>query len=287
MAVEQAYGFKSFNLIAEENSLISGIFPITMLKTPLKRPELVALPYCDVGTILAKSLEAKAELLNEAIVIAKSNNASVLDIRGQINHDLLHGHDYSVQTVGNKVRMLLDLPHSSEGLWDGFKSKLRSQIRKAEKNGLVFQFSERVDDFYPVFSENMRDLGSPVHSKKWIKSVIKFFDKQAKIGIVQFDQKIVGVGIILSAGKTVSIPWASTSREYNRLGPNMLLYWNFLRYAADNGYATFDFGRSTLNEGTFRFKSQWGAKPYPLKWHHIILQGQKEVSGNYNENSAK
>jgi len=47
----------------------------------------------------------------------------------------------------------------------------------------------------------------------------------------------------------------------------MLLYWSFLEYAADNGYKRFDFGRSSPDSGTFRFKKQWGAKPYPVFWY--------------------
>jgi hypothetical protein len=53
----------------------------------------------------------------------------------------------------------------------------------------------------------------------------------------------------------------------------MLLYWNFLEFAADHGAKIFDFGRSTLNEGTYRFKKQWGAQPLPLQWHTIYLRG--------------
>lgn len=68
---------------------------------------------------------------------------------------------------------------------------------------------------------------------------------------------------------TVSIPWASSLRRYNRLNPNMLLYWTFLALAADGGHSRFDFGRSTVGEGTFRFKEQWGAKPAPLFWENL------------------
>jgi hypothetical protein len=50
----------------------------------------------------------------------------------------------------------------------------------------------------------------------------------------------------------------------------MLLYWNFMKFSADNGYEVFDFGRSTEGEGTYRFKKQWGAMPRPLTWYGSI-----------------
>jgi hypothetical protein len=113
----------------------------------------------------------------------------------------------------------------------------------------------------------MHDLGSPVHSKRWLQSVLQNYKERAQLGIVEIEDKIIGMGIILATDKAVSIPWASTLREFNNLGPNMLLYWNFLKYSADHGYKTFDFGRSTAGEGTFKFKQQWGAQPEPLTWY--------------------
>lgn len=33
-------------------------------------------------------------------------------------------------------------------------------------------------------------------------------------------------------------------------------------------------GRSTPNEGTFRFKQQWGAEPLPLHWEYQLRSEQ-------------
>jgi hypothetical protein len=57
------------------------------------------------------------------------------------------------------------------------------------------------------------------------------------------------------------------------MNPNMLLYWTFLAYAADNGFKRFDFGRSSPGEGTWRFKEQWGAVPKPLFWYQFDKKG--------------
>lgn len=284
-AVCNAYGFESINLIAEEHNHIVGIFPMSLLKIPLKQPTLVALPYCDIGNILADSISTQKALLESALSIAKNKNVSALDIRGEISQDVRARQNNPAQPGNNKVRMLLDLPDSAEELLSGFKSKLRSQIKKAEKNGLTFQLSEdNIEDFYSVFTLNMRDLGSPVHSKKWFIEIIKEYKNSAKIGLVYHENKAIGAGIILRVGNKISIPWASTLREYNRLSPNMLLYWNLLEYAADHQCQTFDFGRSTPDEGTYKFKAQWGAAPHPLPWHTILPNGKSEqtkpASGN-------
>ena len=70
--------------------------------------------------------------------------------------------------------MLLALPDSSQALMRSFKSKLRSQIHKPIKEGLKVRTGgqELVDDFYRVFVENMRDIGSPVHSRRFVEEVV-------------------------------------------------------------------------------------------------------------------
>jgi lipid II:glycine glycyltransferase (peptidoglycan interpeptide bridge formation enzyme) len=113
----------------------------------------------------------------------------------------------------------------------------------------------------------MRDLGSPVHSKKLFAAVMDQFGEKARIGLAEYEGKCISAGLILSTEEQTSIPWASSLRNFNHLAPNMLLYWNFLKFAADSGKKIFDFGRSTENEGTFRFKRQWGAEPFPLTWY--------------------
>jgi len=54
----------------------------------------------------------------------------------------------------------------------------------------------------------------------------------------------------------------------------MLRYWNLLKYASNEGYEIFDFGRSTCDEGNYNFKKQWGANPATLQWTHLETDGE-------------
>jgi len=146
-------------------------------------------------------------------------------------------------------------------------------VKKPLRDGLTIQMGgqELLHGFYTLFSENMRDLGSPVHSKKWIKSILSHYRNKSLVFIVRMpDSTPAAGGILLCHSRTVSVPWASSLRRFNTWNPNMLLYWGFLKFATDNGFSLFDFGRSTPGEGTFRFKKQWGAKPSFLHWAKII-----------------
>jgi FemAB-related protein (PEP-CTERM system-associated) len=266
-AVESGYGHKAVYLAAYKANTIVGALPLIRIKPPLGKGCLVSLPFCDYGGILADENALPEALLCRAIGLAEEMQGP-LEIRSPAPCPVLEKYPGFVN-VTDKYRMILDLPGDSKQLWSGFKSKLRSQVKRAARDSLIARMGrqECLGDFYHVFSRNMRDLGSPVHSGKWIKSVFQAFGKKAKTMVVYKDNAPVGAGVILMHKNIATIPWASTLRAFNRLSPNMLLYWSLLEYAADAGYRYFDFGRSTPGEGTYAFKKQWGARPIKLFWY--------------------
>ena len=282
-AVEKAYKFESNSLIArdEKTQRVVGVFPAVLMTIPLSGKSICALPYCDVGYGLADNEQILNRMTRQLQEQLTSGNAKQLEIRS-VNNNSNEPSDFK----NKKVRMLLALPESSELLMASFKSKLRSQIRKAEKNGLTTKLGadeQLLDHFYSVYVKNMRDLGSPVHAKKWFIQILNAYKNDCVIGVVYNDNTPIGGGLVIKKNNKASIPWASTLRDYNKLAPNMLLYWSLLAHCADTGINTFDFGRSTFEEGTFKFKKQWGAQPQLLDWKSFNANGEIE---QFQANSA-
>ncbi|WP_417500840.1 GNAT family N-acetyltransferase [Marinobacter sp.] len=276
-ATESAYGHTGWLVSVHQNDTLCGVLPLVEVKSPIGVSSLASLPFCDLGGVLANSAEIRELLITEALTLAQAHNIKTLGIREggpALSTEKDATAEQNRQRIealpGNtKVRMLCDLPENSEALFKSYKPKLRSQIRKAEKNGLRAELRTEADAvplFYEVFAQNMHRLGSPVHSLQWFKDLKAAYGDYMLIGLVFQNDKPVGAGIVLLGGKEACIPWASTLEEFNRLAPNMLLYWTLLSHVCDLGYTRFDFGRSTLNEGTYRFKKQWGAQPYELVW---------------------
>jgi serine/alanine adding enzyme len=283
------------NSVNPSNRLI-GILPLFHIKSLIFGNQLASMPFLNYGGILADDKESEIALLSEAVKLGKRLKASIIELRhtnplwclnGLTSVDLLncstaaphHGSTFkspvNLTTSTHKVRMLLKLPESKEELLKSFGAKLRSQISRPQKEGMtaVVGGGELIDSFYKVFSVNMRDLGSPVHSRKLFKEICGEFPQNVRIGVVRYKGAPVASGLIFCFRDTVEIPWASSLRKFNKFSPNMLLYWSFIEYVRDHGFEYFDFGRSTPEEGTYKFKEQWGAKPFPLYWHHIISNG--------------
>jgi len=272
-AIKDAYQHDDNYLLAEENGNILGIFPLIIFSPPLGKKSLCALPFCDIGGILADNDDVARSLMEKSKEVASQCKASAIEIRSTLDSQPAEKPEDIIQN-GEKVRMLMSLPDSSKALFSSFKSKLRSQIRKAEKNGLHYELGSKasmLDDFYQVFAHNMKALGSPVHAKKWFMALLRHYQDNMLISIVYKDKLAIGAGIVLIVGNKASIPWASTKAEFNRLAPNMMLYWSFLKHLSDNNITEFDFGRSSYGEGTYKFKRQWGAQPVALDWQTIDL----------------
>jgi len=295
-AIRGAYGHSIHYLLARareadraiEARRIVGVLPLVNLRHAIFGNALVSLPFLDGGGILADDVETERDLLTSAVRLGIQAGAGSIDLRQE--RPLAMGDTESasglrlqgsplpirIASRSHKVRMLLTLPGSPELLLNSFKSKLRSQINKARKEGFDTRVGglELLEDFYKVFLVNMRDLGSPVHSKKLMQHCLTEFAKHARIIAVYRSAEPVAAAIVIGFKSVLSNPWASSLRKYASLGPNMLLYLRMLEYACDRGYAVFDFGRSSPGEGTYRFKEQWGAVPQPLYWHYISLDGR-------------
>jgi len=264
--IEKSFGHKTFYVLAEDcNGQVSGILPLVNLKSMLFGNFMISMPYFNYGGICAADKETFSQLMDAAIDIAVRQQAAHIELR----HSMPIPLPMPVKTA--KVAMHLQLPSDPDDLWKSLSSKLRSQIRRPLKDDMtaIVGGEELLDDFYKVFSENMRDLGTPVYGKSFFVNILREFRTVSKICIIRTREGIASAaGFLIGFKKILEIPWASSLRKYNRLSPNMLLYWTVLQYACENGYGVFDFGRSTPGEGTYKFKEQWGAKPVQLYWHY-------------------
>jgi len=174
-------------------------------------------------------------------------------------------------TTDDRVTMLLELT-TEEAVWKALPSERRNRVRKGEKQGLTTAWCgpEALDEFYAVFAVNMRDLGSPVHSRGFFRAMLKALPGTARVLLVRDrDGRVVGAAVCLFFRDTIMVPWVSSLREAFALCPNFVLYWEVIRFGCHGGYRLLDLGRSFKSAGTFEFKRQWGARPHTLPWIFI------------------
>jgi FemAB-related protein (PEP-CTERM system-associated) len=269
--LRQSLGQRTVFLSAVERGRVVGVLPLVLLDTRLFGRFLVSSPYLNTGGVLADTPAAEAALLDRATSLADELDVRYLEFRHErrVEHPRLNAEN------SEKVHMRLPLPTTAEALWDGFKSKLRSQVRKPlgdERLSVAWGREVLLDEFYRVFCRNMRDLGTPPYPESLFAGILERFPG-AELCCVRLDGHAVAAALLVHGPGVTQVPSASSLREHNATAANMLMYWHLLRRAVERGQHTFDFGRSTVGSGTHRFKSQWGAVEHPSVWQYAVRRG--------------
>ena len=268
--ISKAFGKRWYLLAVLEGNTICAGLPVVHMKSLLFGNFLVSMPYVNYGGLLAKDEQFSEPILQGVIEFGRQLGVRHIELRHLEN---VYPHLPSRQ---EKVSMWLSLPETAQELMQGFKSKLRSQIRKGEKNDLGVKVGgvELLEEFYTIFAHNMRALGTPVYGRELFRLILEAFPESSRLVVVTGEgPQPLAAGFLLGYRDRIEIPWASSLRAYNHLQSNMWLYWNCLKYACERGYRFFDFGRSTAGSATFKFKAQWGAQPVGHYWHYYLTKG--------------
>ena len=260
--IEKVFGHECIYLAARDNdgSLV-GILPLVHVRSVIFGRYLVSMPFLNYGGPLGSESGIRA-LVSEAVALAKHHRVKLLELRSSVPIDTM------LEASHRKITVVLDLPSTAAQLFKQFDAKLRNQIRRPQKEGITVRFGrEHLESFFSVFSRNMRDLGTPTQSLAFFREIANQFPEDFWIGCAYSEGTPIAAGCGFRFSNQFEMTWASSLREYNRIAPNMLVYWAFMERAIADGAAVFNFGRCSPGAGTHRFKMQWGGSELPLWWY--------------------
>ncbi len=267
--IEKSFHWPTFYFMANAGDRVEGILPLVWQKSRIFGSFLTSLPFLNCGGVVAETTAAKNALVAEAIALAKRLRADYLELRhrGDPHLDLL--------TKAHKVSMILPVQRDTDKMWAALPHKVRTDVRKGMKSNLTSEFGgeELLNDFYTVFARNMRELGTPVYSRRFFFEILRSFPNDTHICIVRHEGKAVAASFLTGYRGVLEAAWSSSLYSYISMKPNMFLYWKILCFAGERGYEFFDFGRSSIDSGTHRFKKQWATQEVPLHWVYWVPEG--------------
>jgi FemAB-related protein (PEP-CTERM system-associated) len=275
--LSEIYGLPLFRLAVrrEKGGPLAGILPLILFSPPGGEGRLISLPYTDAAGIVADDLQAAAALLPLALTCLRETKARHLELRQAGESFALPAGAGTLTSASYsfKTGLSRELPQSEEELWADLGPKVRNQVRKSRREHCTASAggAELLEEFFLVFSENMRDLGSPVHAPELFRAMLERLHGTI-ILVRRLDLPVAAAMVFEHAGVLYN-PWASSLKQFRPLCPNMLLYWSMLAYGIQRDCRRFDFGRSTPDSSACRFKEQWGAGRQPLTWQIISGPG--------------
>src|SRR5215211_5834768 len=129
--IERAFHHETHYLLSESRSgAINGVLPLVRLRSRMFGDFLVSVPYVNYGGCCADNEEVEQELLREAVRVASDLGVDHLEVRTDTSRDM------GLTVRSAKASMRMPLGRSSERLWEQFPAKLRSQIKRAQKEGM-------------------------------------------------------------------------------------------------------------------------------------------------------
>lgn len=269
---EQELGHSSYYLTVEEAEEIQGILPLILVRSRLFGRILCSMPFVNFGGAAFLTPAAEEALVHESCNIAAKCNADYLEIRST---QPLAG---TLSTSEHKVSMTVKLSKDPEVLWNAFKSKHRTNIRRVYKDDMrvVSGHAELLDTFYEIMCISWRSLGTPIFRKQFFQAILDTFGNDIRIFVAYQGAVPIATTFNGHFKETVEGMWAGSIPEGRKLQVNYALYWEMIKDACERGFAQFHLGRSTIDTGGESFKKKWNAETTQLYWQYF-MPGNGEV----------
>lgn len=269
--IESILGRRCIYLVAKRGAEMTGVFPISVVRSRVFGDCLVSLPLAVYGGICTEDRESYFQLLEAGSRIAARLGVKYLEMRNRTE-------PFATSLPGRDlyVTFTQDLSPGPEKLMQGLPRDTRYMIRKSEKAGLEWTEDLNLDEFYQLYARNVHRLGTPVFPMQLFRRLLDEFDSGCRIWGVRKQKKAVA-GVLCFYFKKEVIPYYSGSLpEYFRDSPNNFMYWKLMLQGWRDGYRSFDFGRSKRGTGACQFKSSWNMRVQELPYRYKLVRA-KEV----------
>jgi FemAB-related protein (PEP-CTERM system-associated) len=264
-------------LIAERNGKLAGVLPLVHQRSMLFGNALISSPFCVEGGPLAGDPAARDALDAAAAALMGELKVPVLEYRSRkasregwtVKHDLYATFERAISA--NDEENLLAIPR-----------KQRAVVRKTLAGALTSEVDGNVDALYRVYSESVRNLGTPVFPKRYFAALKAAFGPDCDVVVIRDGGDAVSAVMNFYFRQTVLPYYGGGTTGARRNGANDFLYWETMRRAALRGCRAFDFGRSKAGTGAFSFKKNWGFEPAWLEYEYKLAPGVSLPEKNPN-----
>jgi FemAB-related protein (PEP-CTERM system-associated) len=263
--IESAFGHKTYFLYTENDGQITGILPLVHVKSLLFGNNLVSNAFCVYGGIVANDDQSYVELDKEACRLAEELGVDSLEMRNRVRKSP----ERPFKELYVTFRKELD-PDVEKNML-AIPRKQRAMVRKGIDAGLVSVIDNNVDRLHLAYSESVRNLGTPVFSKKYFQILKEVFGEQCEVLTIELNGQLIG-SVMNFYFKDEVLPYYGGGTELARnVKGNDFMYWEVMRRAVEKGVKIFDYGRSKIGTGSYSFKKNWGFVPEPLFYEfHLV-----------------
>lgn len=268
--IRTAYGYEPLYLAARRGGDIVGVLPLIDVRSPLLGRSLVSTAFTVGGGPLGDDETVVAALAQAAVSLGATRRVQYVEFRSR--HDGLDGW---IEKAGKYAGFKLALQGDADEQLAAIPKRRRAEIRKAlaaEKTGeLRLRLENDADGFYALYARSVHGLGTPAFPKRFLGGILGAFADRTELSFVDY-KGAPAAGLLSFYFKDAVLPYyvgaAASARDARA---HEFLYWSLMRRAAGRGVRSFDFGRSKIGSGAWRFKKLWGVEPEPLVYQYKLI----------------
>lgn len=267
--IERAFGHRTHYLLCERAGAVTGVLPLTHVKSLLFGSSLISNAFGVNGGPIAADAESLRLLEGEAVRLMDALGVPVLELRGFSSTRA----DWPTRS-DLYVNFTRPIDPSIERNLKLIPRKQRAMIRKAQGNQLRSEIDTETDRLYGIYAESVRNLGTPVFDKNYFRILREEFSDCSDILTVTSDGRAVASVLNFYFRDQVLPYYGGGGNAARALAANDFMYWEVMRRACERGYSLFDFGRSKLGTGSYAFKHNWGFEATPLIYQFRLAAGR-------------
>ena len=284
--IHDVYGYETERLVAKKDGKIVGVCPIVDVNSPIFGRSLISTAFTVGGGIVADDGQIAAQLAAAAVEMGAARNVQYIELRSE-KAVLRDWRTKDSVYAGFRKEM----PVKTEERLLAIPRKRRAEVRKALKfaaeGRLTIRFEQDVDTFHKIYAQSLRNLGTPVFSKKFAKALIDAFGDSAEIAIVEGDGEPIAALLSFYFRNRVMPYYVGAVGNARALRVFDFLYWSLMERAAEQGANIFDFGRSKIGTPHFDYKKLWGFEPEPLAYQYALVKAGDVPDVNPNNPKFK
>ena len=272
--VENAFRHSTHYAMAEQDGAITGVLPLAHVKTRLFGNSVMSVPFCVYGGPLAADRDSAIALEAHAAAVMAQTGAASAEFR--FLHPLPEGwlpeEDWQTRD-GLYVTFRRAIMRDDDANLKAIPRKQRAVVRKGIEQGLTSTISQDVDGLHAVYAESVRNLGTPVFSRRYFRVLAETFRGSMDVLTVRNNGTPVSAVMNFYDRDEVLPYYGGGTAAARMCHANDFMYWEVMRHAAARGCRLFDFGRSKAGTGAFSFKKNWGFTPTPLAYRYRVAPG--------------
>ena len=272
-AVARGCGQTNHYLLAEIDGAIVGVLPLTVVHSPLFGRALVSSAFAVGGGALADDEALAQALIDEAVAMAERLTCPTVELRGGMMSVGAGWHHDETTYLG----FVRDLAAADEAELLAIPRKQRAEVRRALGFDLTVETGTSEADraaHYGVYSESVRNLGTPVFPRTLFDAVLDEFGGEADILTVRHGGVPIASVLSLYWRGVVMPYWGGGTAAARGWRANDLMYYALMNHARGRGATRFDFGRSKAGTGPAAFKRNWGFEGEPLAYAKYAADGE-------------